>query len=227
MININRQAFSFDELFESVTERKFIEKINSSLFDDMNYVDSFDFVYRDNENVLDSLVSVFKNVYGCDVYRVEKNNIYIFSKDFMLSCEIRKSVSLSSVRGTIRTSDIEFIDKVKNMIKNNIDLEILNANIFSLDWYFMTHNGPTYSSVKGIASDILLDKAYPNIDGGIENFINKYLDSDESVLILTGPPGTGKTWYAHKIARILACGETDRCDDFYGHVATDRRFAIK
>lgn len=37
--------------------------------------------------------------------------------------------------------------------------------------------------------------AYPWIQGGLDDYIDDYLNSDASVLILIGPPGTGKTTF--------------------------------
>ena len=38
-----------------------------------------------------------------------------------------------------------------------------------------------------------ISEAYPWIQGGLDNYIDSYMNSDASVLILLGPPGTGKT----------------------------------
>jgi ATP-dependent 26S proteasome regulatory subunit len=44
-----------------------------------------------------------------------------------------------------------------------------------------------------MADDVLHDRAYPEIAGGVGKFIQGYLDAPETVLVLQGPPGTGKT----------------------------------
>lgn len=41
--------------------------------------------------------------------------------------------------------------------------------------------------------DRLARQAYPGIEGGVANFIGRYLNAPETVLVLLGPPGTGKT----------------------------------
>lgn len=40
-----------------------------------------------------------------------------------------------------------------------------------------------------------IDGAYPWIDGTLDDYIDDYMNSDASVLILLGPPGTGKTTF--------------------------------
>src|SRR3954462_9086501 len=44
-----------------------------------------------------------------------------------------------------------------------------------------------------MANDVLRDRAYPEIAGGVKAFIERYLAAPETVLVLQGPPGTGKT----------------------------------
>ena len=65
---------------------------------------------------------------------------------------------------------------------------------FSIDWHFLTSGGGLESaSIEEIANDVLFDRAYPEIKGGVHDFIRRYLDAPETVLVLQGPPGAGKT----------------------------------
>ncbi len=66
--------------------------------------------------------------------------------------------------------------------------------MFSIDWHFVTAKGDLQSAeIEELADDVLLDEAYPSIDGGVTAFIERYVNSKEAVLVLQGPPGTGKT----------------------------------
>jgi len=56
-----------------------------------------------------------------------------------------------------------------------------------------------------MADDVLCDRAYPEIEGGVRGFIARYLEAPETVLVLQGPPGTGKT----RLIRAIL-GETSR-----------------
>lgn len=40
---------------------------------------------------------------------------------------------------------------------------------------------------------VAMDEYYPYLDGGIEALLRDFIESDETVLILMGPPGTGKS----------------------------------
>jgi tRNA uridine 5-carbamoylmethylation protein Kti12 len=39
----------------------------------------------------------------------------------------------------------------------------------------------------------ITDDSYPFIEGGLDNLVEKYLNGPENILLLIGPPGTGKT----------------------------------
>jgi hypothetical protein len=66
--------------------------------------------------------------------------------------------------------------------------------MFSIDWHFLTSKGELESaSIEEMADDVLLDESYPDLEGGVGAFLNRFLDAKESVLVLQGQPGTGKT----------------------------------
>jgi hypothetical protein len=66
--------------------------------------------------------------------------------------------------------------------------------MFTVEWTFLTSRGELESAyVEEMADDVLRDRAYPEIAGGVKPFIDRYLRAAETVLVLQGPPGTGKT----------------------------------
>ncbi len=70
----------------------------------------------------------------------------------------------------------------------------ITEQMFSLDWKFMTSgSGLSSATFEEIARDELHDEAYPTLGAPVAEFIRRYLDSSEIVLILQGAPGSGKT----------------------------------
>ena len=64
---------------------------------------------------------------------------------------------------------------------------------FSLNWRFLDGKGQiARASTEERASANLLDEAYPLL-GSVNAFIDQYLEAPETVLVLQGSPGTGKT----------------------------------
>jgi energy-coupling factor transporter ATP-binding protein EcfA2 len=66
--------------------------------------------------------------------------------------------------------------------------------MFILDWHFATgRDGISSTSFEEIACEVLHDEAYPDLGEPVMEFITRYLDGQETVLILLGSPGSGKT----------------------------------
>lgn len=64
---------------------------------------------------------------------------------------------------------------------------------FCLNWRFLDGKGEvSRASTRERASEVLLNEAYPCLPN-VDDFIEDYLASPETVLVLQGAPGTGKT----------------------------------
>lgn len=74
-----------------------------------------------------------------------------------------------------------------------VDSKIQKA-MFSISWSFLNQIGDLQSAdIEELADDILHDEAYPELDEGVTKFISDYLESPETILVIQGNPGTGKT----------------------------------
>ena len=70
----------------------------------------------------------------------------------------------------------------------------IREQMFILDWHFANARGNISSSAfEEIACEELHDEAYPDIGEPVMRFISRYLEAKDTVLILLGPPGSGKT----------------------------------
>lgn len=71
----------------------------------------------------------------------------------------------------------------------------------SIRWFY-SHKGDIESrSIDIESTDVVHDAFYPFLDGGVNAFFDAYFASRASILILMGPPGTGKT----SLLRHLLC----------------------
>ncbi len=85
------------------------------------------------------------------------------------------------------------------------------ATLIDVKWYYLDGNSIDYEPLTEILSDTVLPEAYPYLHD-LNNQVDDYLNSGEQVLILLGPPGTGKTRLIRHILGRLASlrGLSDR-----------------
>ena len=73
------------------------------------------------------------------------------------------------------------------------DRRVLEST-FVIDWHFITGGGTlSNASFEELAQEELHDEAYPMLGEPVDTFIQRYLAAKETVLIILGPPGAGKT----------------------------------
>ena len=92
----------------------------------------------------------------------------------------------------------------------------LRDQMFVVDWQFCNARGVLLStSFDEIADDSLLDEAYPSLGMPIADFIDRFLDARETVLILQGPPGGGKTRLVRAVLAAMSKRKGDSAKVMY------------
>jgi hypothetical protein len=125
------------------------------------------------------------------------------------------------------TGDKENVNYFKNKIIS--EFEVIRNTI---DWIVSTDMSSV--TVPVTVPKCVSNSSYPFIDGGVDEFIDDYLASTENILLLIGPPGTGKsTFIKYIISRSLLGGmvtfdpEVARKDSLYGtFIESDAGFLI-
>ena len=112
---------------------------------------------------------------------------------FVVAYGTRKA-DYCSIAFYIWAADLARAEAAKRGILDKAGSTRITEPMFSIDWHFLTSGGQLESaSIEEMADDVLRDRAYPEIRGGVRAFIGRYLEAPETVLVLQGPPGTGKT----------------------------------
>jgi len=91
----------------------------------------------------------------------------------------------------------------------------LRDETFVIDWHFCVGNDLRSASFEEVANDVLLDEAYPSLGAPVEVFVRGYLESQEPVLILSGPPGGGKTRLVREILASLTRRKGENAEVMY------------
>jgi len=92
----------------------------------------------------------------------------------------------------------------------------LRNEAFTIDWQFTNAGGELRSaSFQELGDPALLDEAYPSLGTSVARFIDAYLDAPECVLILLGPPGTGKTRLVRAILAALSRRKGENAEVMY------------
>lgn len=81
-----------------------------------------------------------------------------------------------------------------------LDKNICQEKYASVKWFYTDEKGGITSSYLPVDSPgQIYDEFYPFIEGGISSFLERFLNSNSSILIFLGPPGTGKTSLIRKL----------------------------
>jgi len=153
---------------------------------------------------------------GCLAQRVDEASLLLdgpgvfaygqgYSKGEYVSCAFR-----------VWTDTLERCEEIRQRLLRIVGDQRLRDRMFVVDWNFCNAQGHLNStSFDEIADDTLLDDAYPSLGSRVEDFITRYLDAREPVLILQGPAGMGKTRLVRAVLAELSRRKGDSAKVMY------------
>jgi hypothetical protein len=125
--------------------------------------------------------------------RVSYGEILLDGDGAFIVGEGGRKVDYCSCSFYVWASDVARAEAAKQRLLDKAGSTRITEPMFRIEWNFVTQQGLQGAWIEEVADDVLHDRAYPEIAGGVRGFIDRYLASPEAVLVLQGPPGTGKT----------------------------------
>ncbi|MHA1231963.1 MAG: AAA family ATPase [Candidatus Helarchaeota archaeon] len=94
---------------------------------------------------------------------------------------------------TINSPNIEEAKCIeKDIFSIFSDITQLDVCKIFISWFYETSRGLDYTTIEEVIDDEILQESYPYLEN-LDEYVQSYLNSDEKILMLMGPPGTGKT----------------------------------
>jgi hypothetical protein len=115
----------------------------------------------------------------------------------------------SSCAFNIWADSLARLDEVREQLLHVVGDAYPRSRMFTLEWHHTSGYGLDHTSFDELASDVVHDEAYPTLGAPVRDFISSYLQAEETVLVLLGAPGTGKT----KLVRVILGALSERKND--------------
>jgi hypothetical protein len=164
------------------------------------------------------VIQVFDEL-ACDPYfnaqRTDAGSALLSAPGVFVAAEGHDKGSYCSCVFQVWSESRARADEVEARLKALMGDQWLRGQTFVIDWHFIVRGNLRSSSFEEIANEVLLDEAYPSLIGGVNAFVERYLTAPESVLILLGPPGGGKTRLVREILGALTRRKGENAEVMY------------
>jgi len=161
------------------------------------------FIFKIEPTPIKTLLEKYFMKFG-EIIHIRNTEIVIKYEDSICMFKPEWSENCKNIDLDIFSENIENIYNIPEIFKTIISNILRKSNIGKCDlkWYIKIDNQTKYYNMLEYLDDIFYNESYPYID--CENFIKDYLVSEEPILVMIGPPGTGKTKLIRQILKEVA-----------------------
>lgn len=153
---------------------------------------------------------------GLTAQRLNAGALLLDGDGVFVQADGRRKADYCSCIFNIWARSVERAEEVRARLFAVVGDERVRDQMFVVDWRVTDRRGYTHTNTfEELADDELLDEAYPMLGEPVGRFIDRYLAAPEAVLILMGPPGTGKTRLVRAILGALSRRKGDSAEVLY------------
>jgi hypothetical protein len=147
---------------------------------------------------------------GLAPQRLDTGTLLLDGEGVFVSAEGYRKSGYCSCTFDVWAKSKELADQTRATLLQAVGPCRVREQMFVIDWQFCNNRGTLMStSFDEIADDLIIDEAYPQLGAPVAQFIEQYLSAPETVLILLGPPGMGKT----RLVRAILAAMSRRKED--------------
>jgi hypothetical protein len=117
-----------------------------------------------------------------------------------------RTTSHSSCAFNVWAESLARLEEVREKLFRVVGDTYPRNRMFTLEWHHTSGYGLDHTSFDELTTDVVHDEAYPTLGTPVHDFIGNYLRAEETVLVLLGSPGTGKT----KLVRVILGALSER-----------------
>jgi len=153
---------------------------------------------------------------GLASQRLDTGTLLLDGDGIFVSAEGYRKSGYCSCTFNVWAASKELADQTRTMLLRVVGPCRVREQMFVIDWQFCNSRGTLVStSFDEIADDVVMDEAYPHLGAPVAQFIERYLSASETVLILLGPPGMGKTRLVRAILGAMSRRKEDSAMAMY------------
>jgi hypothetical protein len=147
---------------------------------------------------------------GLAPQRLDTGSLLLDGEGVFVSAEGYRKSGYCSCTFSVWAANKELAEQTRVMLLRTVGPCRVRDQMFVIDWQFCNSRGTLVgTSFDEIADDVVMDEAYPHLGAPVAQFIEQYLSARETVLILLGPPGMGKT----RLVRAILAAMSRRKED--------------
>jgi hypothetical protein len=163
------------------------------------------------EQVLDDLALTM----GLAAHRLRHGSLFLDGPGVFVHVHGGQQSNYCSLTVTLWAASVARVAEVRDRLLDIVGERRIRDEMFVLDWYFASGNSLSSTSVEEVAGDVVHDEAYPDLGEPVAGFITRYLSVPETVLLLLGTPGSGKTRLVRAILREISRRKGESAEVMY------------